>query len=80
MHWLDKLPYVFLVPLALAIGILPLDAEPHLIEKLRMLRAGALQRPIDILDLLFHGTPAALLMAKIARDGFRLGSNEPGGK
>jgi hypothetical protein len=76
MRWLDKIPYWILVLAALALGLTPLGGEPHLIEKLRLLREGALTRAIDIFDLLMHGAPAALLMLKLARDGFRLGAGD----
>ncbi len=74
MRWLDKIPYWILIPAALALGIAPFDSEPHLVEKLRLLREGMLSRPIDIFDLVMHAAPVALLVLKLARDGFRLGA------
>lgn len=41
--------------------------EPHLVEKLRMLLAGTLVRPLDIFDLAMHATPLALLVLKLWR-------------
>ncbi len=52
---LAQISYGFLIPAALILAIMPLGAEPHLMEKLRMLGAGALRRPIDIVDLFMHG-------------------------
>jgi hypothetical protein len=37
------------------------------VEKLRMLVAGQLTRPIDIFDMVLHGTPWLLLAAKLIR-------------
>lgn len=45
----------------------PFMPEPHLWEKLKMLAAGTLVRPIDIFDLLWHGAPLVLLWLKIRR-------------
>lgn len=67
MAWLDHIPYVILVPLALLLGLAPFMPEPHLWEKLKMLAAGTLSRPIDIFDLLFHAAPIVLLVLKLAR-------------
>jgi hypothetical protein len=67
MAWLDRIPYVILVPLALLLGLAPFVPEPHLWEKLKMLAAGMLSRPIDIFDLLFHAAPIVLLALKLAR-------------
>ena len=65
---MDRLPYSFLVPVALALGLAPFVPEPHLVEKIRMLMAGELSRPIDIFDLFFHGAPLALLLVKAGVD------------
>jgi len=65
MKWLEKIPYTVLVPLALLLALLPFSPEPHLWEKLKMLSAGTLVRPIDIFDLLLHGTPLLVLLLKV---------------
>ncbi len=64
MKWLDRLPWFPLATAALLLGLAPFVPEPHLWEKLKMLGAGTLARPIDIFDLVMHGTPAALLALK----------------
>lgn len=46
-----------LLPLALALGLAPFFPEPHIVEKLRMLMAGTLTRPVDIFDLVLHAVP-----------------------
>jgi hypothetical protein len=58
--------YPILIVLALLLGLSPFVPEPHLVEKLRMLRQGTLVRPLDIFDLFFHLAPAILLLFKLA--------------
>jgi hypothetical protein len=65
MKWLDRIPYALLLPLAVLLALAPFTPEPHLWEKLKMLFAGTLVRPIDIFDLLLHGTPLGLLLLKL---------------
>ena len=69
MKWLDKIPYGLLVPLAVLLALAPFTPEPHLWEKLKMLAAGTLVRPIEIFDLLLHGTPLGLLLLKLLVTG-----------
>lgn len=52
---------------AILLGLAPFVPEPHLWEKLKMLAAGTLHRPIDIFDLLLHGVPVVLLLIKLIR-------------
>lgn len=43
--------------LAIGAGLLllaPFFPEPHLLEKLRMLRAGTLAKPLDVADIFVH--------------------------
>lgn len=67
MHLLDKITLPMAVLLALTIGLSPFFPEPHIWEKLKMLAAGTLTRPIDIFDLMFHAAPWLLLVAKLGR-------------
>lgn len=67
MKLLDRIPLWGLVALALALGIAPLGAQPHLVEKLLMLLDGNLIRPIDIFDLFLHGIFPLLLLVKLWR-------------
>jgi hypothetical protein len=66
---MKRIPYALLIPAALLLAVAPLSPEPHLVEKLRMLAAGTLRRPIDIFDLFLHGGPLALLLTRLALDG-----------
>lgn len=71
-------PYLLLVPVALFMAIAPLGEQSHLAEKLQMLAGGTLRRPIDVFDLLLHGTPLGLLVWKGAADlAARRATREP---
>jgi hypothetical protein len=64
-----RLPsYSFLVPASLLLGLAPFVPEPHLVEKLRWLFTGHAFRPIDVFDLILHGTFPALLLVKAGQD------------
>jgi len=65
---LDKIPTATLALVALLLGLAPFVPEPHLWQKLKMLADGTLSKPIDIFDLIMHGTPAVLLIIKLALD------------
>ena len=67
MAWLDHLPLWLIVAVAIWLALAPFVPEPHLTEKLRMLAAGTLRRPLDIFDLLFHLAPIVLLVLKRVR-------------
>lgn len=62
------LTYRFLIPCALLLGLAPFYPQPHSVEKLGMLLAGTLRRPIDIFDLLWHSLPVLLLVYRIVGD------------
>ncbi|MDH5472107.1 MAG: RND transporter [Gammaproteobacteria bacterium] len=62
---LNKIPTDILVIASLLLGLAPFVPEPHLWEKLKMLVAGDLIRPIDIFDLVMHATPVTLLVIKL---------------
>jgi hypothetical protein len=67
MKWLDKIPLSTLVVISLLLGLAPFVPEPHVWEKLKMLAAGTLVKPVDIFDLFMHGTPWVLLILKLLR-------------
>ena len=64
----NLLDYRFLVPLVLLLGFAPFYPQPHIVEKLRMLLAGALKKPIDIFDLVWDDWPFVLLVYRIFTD------------
>ncbi len=68
---IDKIPLQMLIVMTIFLGLAPylpfmVDA-PHLFTKLNMLMSGTLSKPIDIFDLLMHGTPAVLLAVRVVR-------------
>ena len=73
MQILDQLPLNLVILAALTLGLAPFVPEPHIWEKLKMLAAGTLTRPIDIFDLALHALPWVILAAKLARMGLSRG-------
>lgn len=70
-NWLERIPFNLLIMVCLTLGLAPFVPEPHVWEKLKMLASGELGKPIDIFDLLLHGTPWALLIGKLIYTGIR---------
>ncbi|WP_340692663.1 hypothetical protein [Hyphomonas sp.] len=66
---LDRIPLIIVIVACLTLGLAPFTPEPHIWEKLKMLTAGTLKRPVDIFDFFLHAGPWFLLMAKLARMG-----------
>ncbi len=67
IEMIDQIPLSLAILAAATLGLAPFFPEPHLVEKLRMLRQGTLKRPLDIFDLLLHLAPFLLLAAKLLR-------------
>ncbi len=67
MAWLDDLSLPMIILVCLTLGLAPFLPEPHIWEKLKMLAAGTLVKPLDIFDLLMHGAPFLVLIAKLIR-------------
>jgi hypothetical protein len=67
LNWLDRLPWVWLLLLAVWMAIAPITSEPHLVEKSRLLAQGRLARSIDIFDLVMHAAPLLLVVLKLWR-------------
>lgn len=67
MRWLQRLPMslFLLATLPLAVAPWPMKPEVHLWEKLVLLASGGLTNSTDIFDLVLHGIPAILLVAKV---------------
>lgn len=63
---LDKVPWPVAIALCLTLGLAPFFPEPHIMEKLRFLAEGRLNRTVDVFDLLMHALPFALVAAKLA--------------
>jgi hypothetical protein len=67
MSFIDRIPLMYLVLITIFLGLAPFFPEPHLWEKLKMLAAGTLSKPLDIFDLFWHSWPIALLLIKLYR-------------
>ncbi|NOX42724.1 MAG: RND transporter [Gammaproteobacteria bacterium] len=67
MKWLDKIPLVVILVVALFLALAPFSPEPHLWQKLKMLFAGTLIKPLDVFDLIWHGAPLIILVLKLMR-------------
>jgi hypothetical protein len=65
--WLDRIPLQMIALPAVLLALAPFVPEPHLWQKLKMLAAGTLHKPIDIFDLFLHGVPLILLVIKLLR-------------
>lgn len=68
---MDAVPWPLVLIAALTLGSAPFVPKPHIVEKLEMLRAGALRRPLDIFDLVLHGAPWVVLTRKVLRSLIR---------
>lgn len=64
----ELLQYKYLIPLVLLLGFAPFYPQPHIVEKIRMLMDGTLNRPLDIFDLVWHACPFALLTYRIVSE------------
>lgn len=64
---LEQLPLSYAVIAAATLGLAPFVPEPHIWEKIKMIKAGTLKRPIDIFDFFLHATPFAVLLAKLVQ-------------
>ncbi|MDY6857815.1 MAG: RND transporter [Pseudomonadota bacterium] len=67
LRLLDVIPLFAAMALAATLGLAPFAPEPHVWEKLKLLAAGGLTRPVDMFDLALHGAPWLLVVAKLAR-------------
>ncbi len=61
----DKIPLPLLAAIAILMALAPFVPEPHLWQKLKMLFAGTLVKPIDIFDLFWHSLPLTLFFIKL---------------
>lgn len=67
MKFLDKIPFRTVIIMSIFLGLAPFIPEPHIWQKLKLLVAGDLVKPVDIFDMLFHLAPSMVLVAKIIR-------------
>ena len=67
MSVLDQIPWALVILACLTLGLAPFVPEPHIWEKLRMLVAGELVKPVDMFDLALHAAPFVVLVVKVIR-------------
>ena len=67
LRWLDYVPLAPLVVAAVILALSPPLAEPHLLQKLKLLAAGELTQPIDWFDFALHAFLPVLLLLKFLR-------------
>jgi hypothetical protein len=73
LKMIDSLPWPMVIVFCMFLGLAPFVPEPHLVEKIRMLAGGELQRPIDIFDLVMHAAPWMILLTKLGLVAARSG-------
>lgn len=64
-RWIDGLPWAGVLVVGGLLLLAPFTPEPHLVEKLRLLATGTLNKPLDIFDLALHASPLALVLVKV---------------
>jgi len=64
-NFIQKLSWGNIILICLTLGLAPFN-PPHVVEKIEMLIDGRLERLIDWIDLIMHGTPWLLPFIKIA--------------
>ena len=67
MKLLKTISWPVVIILCLTLGLAPYTPEPHVWQKLQMLLAGSLSKPVDIFDFVLHGVPWLLLVLKAVR-------------
>ena len=67
-QYLDEMPYWMLIVGALLMLGAPFVPQPHIVEKIIMLKNGELKKAIDIFDMFFHLIPTIILIIKIIGD------------
>ncbi len=67
MKPLKTISWPMVLILCLTLGLAPYIPEPHVWQKLQMLLAGTLSKPVDIFDFVLHGVPWLLLVLKAVR-------------
>ena len=67
LKYIDKVPLLPLVVVAIFMALAPFTPEPHLLEKSRMLINAELSKPIDIFDLFWHSFLIAILAIRLIR-------------
>lgn len=75
LQWIDDVPWIPLVLLGGFLALAPFTPQPHAWEKIGLLMAGQLTRPLDMFDLLYHGLPLIIMGIKLQRQLVRTRSS-----
>ena len=69
LKFIDNFPFSTLIIMTVMLAILPYPMQemPHSLEKLQMLFAGQLTKPLDIFDLVMHTGLILVLVIKSYR-------------
>jgi len=62
---LQNISWLVVLILVVFLGFAPFVPEPHIWEKLKLLFAGELRAAVDVFDLVMHGAPFLLALAKL---------------
>ena len=65
LHFFSAIPWTVVIILCATLGLAPFTPQPHIVEKLILLKNGQLNSFIDIFDFLLHVSPFILLLVKI---------------
>ncbi len=63
--WLHCPPMGMLIAAAVLLAVMPITQQPHLLQKLLMLRDGTLLRPLDMFDLFWHSWPMLWIVLRL---------------
>jgi len=67
LKYIDRIPLLPLVVVAVLMLLAPFSPEPHLLEKSRMLINGELKKGIDIFDMFWHSLFIIILVIRLMR-------------
>jgi hypothetical protein len=67
LKYIDRIPLLPLVVVAILMLLAPFSPEPHLLEKSRMLINGELTKGIDIFDMFWHSLFITILVIRLIR-------------
>ena len=68
---LDRISWGMVGMMCALLGLAPFLPAPHIWQKLQMLAAGNLTQMVDIGDMLMHGAPWLILIAKLIQISLR---------
>ncbi len=54
--------FTYLILLAIVMAVLPFGEQPHLWQKLMLLKQGYLHQALDWFDLMMHGAPLVVVI------------------